>query len=104
MQTSETRDFFGFKDAAVSRRGCAPMSTSSIFDRLQLHQPEVVHDMPAGRRRLVQRADGYRATLVAGTPIFENGQETGAHPGRLVRRTLSSVGPHSIAAATRIAN
>jgi N-acyl-D-amino-acid deacylase len=33
----------------------------------------------------VQRVDGYRATLVAGTPIFENGEDTGAHPGRLVR-------------------
>ena len=55
------------------------------FDRLKLHQPEIVHDLPAGGRRLVQRADGYRATLVAGTPIFENGQQTDARPGRLVR-------------------
>jgi len=34
----------------------------------------------------VQRADGYAATLVAGTPVFEQGQHTGAKPGRLVRR------------------
>jgi len=45
-----------------------------------------VHDLPAGGKRLVQRADGYAATLVAGTPVFENGQHTGAKPGRLVRR------------------
>jgi N-acyl-D-aspartate/D-glutamate deacylase len=44
-----------------------------------------VHDLPAGGRRLVQRVDGYRATLVAGTPIFENGEDTGARPGHLVR-------------------
>ena len=55
------------------------------FTRLRLHQPEVVHDLPAGGRRLVQRAEGYRATLVAGTPTFEDGEETGARPGRLVR-------------------
>ena len=55
------------------------------FDRLRLHQPEIVHDLPAGGRRLVQRVDGYRATLVAGAPIFEHGQDTGARPGRLVR-------------------
>jgi N-acyl-D-amino-acid deacylase len=53
--------------------------------KLRLHQPEIVHDLPAGGRRLVQRVDGYRATLVAGTPIFENGEDTGARPGRLVR-------------------
>jgi hypothetical protein len=40
---------------------------------------------PAGGRRLVQRVDGHRATLVAGTPVFENGEDTGARPGRLVR-------------------
>jgi N-acyl-D-aspartate/D-glutamate deacylase len=33
----------------------------------------------------VQRVDGYRATIVSGVPIFENGAETGARPGRLVR-------------------
>jgi N-acyl-D-aspartate/D-glutamate deacylase len=46
----------------------------------------VVHDLPAGGKRLVQRADGYAATLVAGTPVFEHGEPTGALPGRLVRR------------------
>ena len=52
---------------------------------MRLHQPEIVHDLPAGGRRLVQRVDGYDATLVAGTPIFEHGKHTGALPGRLVR-------------------
>ncbi len=41
--------------------------------------------MPAGGRRFVQRVDGYEATLVAGTPIFEQGTHTGAMPGHLVR-------------------
>jgi N-acyl-D-aspartate/D-glutamate deacylase len=56
------------------------------FDRLRLHTPEVVNDLPAGGKRLVQRAEGYEATLVAGTPVFEKGEHTGAQPGRLVRR------------------
>ena len=43
-------------------------------------------DLPAGGKRLVQRAEGYAATLVAGIPIFERGEHTGAKPGRLVRR------------------
>jgi N-acyl-D-amino-acid deacylase len=41
--------------------------------------------MPAGGRRFIQRVDGYAATLVAGTAIFERGEATGALPGRLVR-------------------
>jgi N-acyl-D-aspartate/D-glutamate deacylase len=44
-----------------------------------------VNDLPAGGRRFVQRADGYVATLLAGTPTFECGEHTGAMPGRLVR-------------------
>jgi N-acyl-D-amino-acid deacylase len=85
MQTSETADFFGFRDRGRLKPGLRADINLIDFDRLRLHQPEMVHDLPAGGRRLVQRVDGYRATLVAGTPIFENGEETGARPGRLVR-------------------
>lgn len=42
--------------------------------------------LPAGGKRLVQRAEGYEVTLVAGIPVFERGEPTGAKPGRLVRR------------------
>jgi N-acyl-D-amino-acid deacylase len=41
--------------------------------------------MPAGGRRFVQKVEGYQATIVAGTPIFERGEHTGATPGRLIR-------------------
>jgi N-acyl-D-aspartate/D-glutamate deacylase len=85
MQTGATADFFGFHDRGRLAPGLRADVNLIDFDRLQLHQPEIVHDLPAGGRRLVQRADGYRATLVAGTPTFENAEETGARPGRLVR-------------------
>lgn len=62
-----------------------PASTWDI-ERLRPHAPEVVHDFPAGGKRLVQRAEGYETTLVAGMPVFEQGEHTGATPGRLVRR------------------
>ncbi|HYW59028.1 MAG TPA: D-aminoacylase, partial [Xanthobacteraceae bacterium] len=55
------------------------------YDGLRMQKPELVHDMPAGGRRFIQRVDGYKATMVAGTPIFENGEHTGALPGKLVR-------------------
>ena len=54
-------------------------------DRLALHRPAIVHDLPLGRGRLHQRADGYDATIVAGTPTYRHGLATGALPGRLVR-------------------
>jgi N-acyl-D-aspartate/D-glutamate deacylase len=42
-------------------------------------------DLPAGGRRLMQRANGYTATIVSGTPVYRQGVATGALPGRLVR-------------------
>jgi N-acyl-D-aspartate/D-glutamate deacylase len=84
--TSETADFFGFVDRGRLQPGRRADVNVIDHHRLQLHPPEIVHDLPAGGKRLVQRADGYAATLVAGTAVFERGEHTGAMPGRLVRR------------------
>ena len=85
QQTSGTADYFGFHD----RGRLAPGKKADVnvidMDRLQLHHPELIFDLPAGGKRLIQRVDGYRATLVSGIPIFEDGEDTGARPGRLVR-------------------
>jgi N-acyl-D-amino-acid deacylase len=84
-QTSETADFFGLSDRGRLVPGLRADVNLIDFDRLRLHKPELVHDMPACGRRFVQRVDGYEATLAAGIPIFERGEHTGAMPGRLVR-------------------
>jgi N-acyl-D-aspartate/D-glutamate deacylase len=84
-QTSETADFFGFADRGRLAPGLKADVNVIDFERLRLHVPEIRYDLPAGGRRLVQRVDGYVATLVAGTPVFEHGQYTGATPGKLVR-------------------
>jgi N-acyl-D-amino-acid deacylase len=55
------------------------------WERLQLHAPRTAYDLPAGGRRLTQRADGYRATIVSGQVTYLNGAATQALPGRLVR-------------------
>jgi len=60
------------------------------MDALRLHAPEIVHDLPAGGRRLLQRADGYRHTFVSGQEIMRDGQPTGAMPGKLVRGAQSA--------------
>ena len=55
------------------------------FDRLTLHAPRMLRDLPAGGKRLVQDADGYDLTMVAGVVTYRGGEPTGALPGRLVR-------------------
>jgi N-acyl-D-aspartate/D-glutamate deacylase len=84
-QTSETSEFFGLNDRGQLAPGLRADVNVIDFDALKLHKPELVHDMPANGRRFIQRVEGYEATLVAGAPIFERGQHTGAMPGRLVR-------------------
>ncbi|MGE2733633.1 N-acyl-D-amino-acid deacylase family protein [Mycolicibacterium vaccae] len=54
-------------------------------DAIRLHRPVVAYDLPAGGKRLDQKADGYVATVVSGAVITENGEPTDARPGRLVR-------------------
>jgi N-acyl-D-aspartate/D-glutamate deacylase len=55
------------------------------LEHLRLHTPKFVHDLPGGAGRLVQHADGYRATIVSGVVTRRDGADTGARPGRLVR-------------------
>jgi N-acyl-D-aspartate/D-glutamate deacylase len=55
------------------------------MDGLRLHPPQMVFDLPAGGRRLIQRADGYKYTVVSGEVTFQDGKETGALPGKLIR-------------------
>ena len=56
------------------------------LDKLTLHAPRMVRDLPSNGRRLTQDADGYLATIVSGEVIMRNGRPTGALPGRLVER------------------
>jgi hypothetical protein len=59
------------------------------FERLQLHRPGLVSDLPGGASRLVQRADGYVTTVKRGVATFESGEDTGARPGRQLRGARS---------------
>jgi N-acyl-D-amino-acid deacylase len=85
LQTSSTAALYGFDDRGVVAPGKKADLNLIDFDRLHLHAPQMVFDLPAGGRRLIQRVDGYVATLVAGEVTFEHGESTGARPGRLVR-------------------
>ena len=84
-QTSEPARFFGMTDRGVLAPG--KKADVNVIDHaaLRVRKPEVVYDLPAGGRRLVQKVDGYKATFVSGVPVFEDGAHTGALPGKLVR-------------------
>ena len=85
--TSKTAKAFGMFDRGEISEGKMADINIIDFDALQLHRPEAVFDLPAGGRRLVQRADGYEMTIKAGEVIFKAGEHTGALPGKLVRRS-----------------
>ncbi|MEZ5817034.1 MAG: amidohydrolase family protein [Hyphomicrobiaceae bacterium] len=83
--TSDNARAIGLLDRGVIRRGAKADINVIDFDRLKLHAPEVRYDLPSGGRRLVQRVDGYEATIVSGAVVNREGQATGKLPGRLVR-------------------
>jgi N-acyl-D-amino-acid deacylase len=84
-QTRDTAQFYGLNDRGVIAAGYRADINVIDYDRLAFTSPEVAYDLPAGGRRLIQRAVGYDCTMVAGVPIIEHGVFTGAMPGKLVR-------------------
>ena len=77
---------WGFADRGLIREGMAADVVVFDPDTIAAEMPEVVDDLPAGARRLVQRARGVAATVVNGEVLLRDGKHTGALPGRLVRR------------------
>jgi len=85
LQTRDTAEFYGFMDRGLIAPGMKADLNLIDFDRLHLHAPEMVFDLPADGRRLVQRADGYKYTILSGEVTFEDGRPTGAMPGKMIR-------------------
>ena len=83
--TSDNAAAIGLHDRGILAPGYKADVNVIDFDRLMVHAPEVLYDLPAGGRRLVQRIEGYAATIVSGVPVYRNGEATGELPGRLVR-------------------
>ncbi|MEM7340521.1 MAG: amidohydrolase family protein [Actinomycetota bacterium] len=83
--TADTAALFGLVDRGTVAPGLRADLNVIDLDRLQLRSPHLVADLPAGGTRLLQPAEGYRATVVAGEITREHDAFTGARPGRLVR-------------------
>jgi N-acyl-D-amino-acid deacylase len=85
MQTWDTAALYGFLDRGRIAPGLRADLNLIDLEHLSLPLPRMVYDLPAGGQRLIQRANGYHTTIVRGQVTFENGEATGALPGRLVR-------------------
>jgi N-acyl-D-amino-acid deacylase len=84
-QTHDTARLYGLADRGTVEPGALADFNLIDYDALTLGAPFVTNDLPAGGRRLLQKASGYVATIKAGTATFEQGEPTGALPGCLVR-------------------
>ena len=83
--TQDAAGVYGLNDRGLIAPGYRADLNVIDYDGLRLHAPKMAYDLPAGGKRLVQTAEGYRATICAGEVTYENGEHTGAMPGRLVR-------------------
>lgn len=84
-QTKDTAGLFGLTDRGTLEVGKKADLNVIDFDHLTLRAIKMVHDLPAGGRRLLQKAEGYDYTIVSGEVTRRDGEDTGARPGRLIR-------------------
>ena len=75
----------GLRDRGLLKPGLKADINVIDYDNMRLRRPEIVYDLPAGGKRLVQRTDGFDATIVSGQAVYRHGEPTGALPGRLLR-------------------
>jgi N-acyl-D-aspartate/D-glutamate deacylase len=84
-QCRDTAETVGLYDRGLIAAGYRADLNVIDYDRLTLKAPQVAYDLPTGGRRLIQRAEGYTATILAGQVTYRDGEPTGALPGRLLR-------------------
>lgn len=89
-QSHDTARLVGLEDRGTIEPGMKADLNLVDFERVGMHHPEIAYDLPAGGKRLLQRATGYVATVQTGIVTFEQGESTGALPGQLIR------GPQSL--------
>ena len=93
--TQDSASVYGLNDRGVIAPGYKADFNLIDYDGLRLEAPEMTYDLPAGGKRLVQKAQGYRMTINSGEVTFEDGEATGALPGRLIRG--AKAGPGAVA-------
>ena len=85
MLTRQPAELYSLNDRGALAQGMKADINIIDIENLRLHTPHIVHDLPAGGKRFLQRADGIKTTIVSGEVIYQDGVATGALPGKLVR-------------------
>jgi N-acyl-D-aspartate/D-glutamate deacylase len=83
--TSEPAAVYGLRDRGVVEPGLK--ADLNLIDPVAIapSEMEVVRDLPAGAKRVLQRTEGFVATVVGGQVVQRDGVDTGARPGRVIR-------------------
>ena len=97
MLTSEPAEAWGFEDRGLLKEGMAADIIVFDADRVAPLMPEVKYDLPAGARRLVQKAEGIAVSIVNGQVLMRNGEHTGVYPGKLLRGPLAQTAQVAVA-------
>ncbi len=83
--TRDSAEVYGLHDRGLIAPGLVADLNLIDYEALQLERPHMVHDLPASGKRLIQKASGYRLTMKSGEITYQDGEFTGALPGRLLR-------------------
>jgi N-acyl-D-amino-acid deacylase len=92
-QTRATAKLYDLHDRGVLAPGMKADVNIIDYEKIDSSRPKMVADLPAGGKRLLQTASGYRMTIVSGEITFENGVATGALPGKLLRSARNAFKP-----------
>lgn len=84
-QARDTAIAVGLLDRGIIAPGMKADINVIDYDRLTIHAPKIVSDLPAGGTRLEQTTEGYLATIVSGEVTYRNGEAMDVLPGRLIR-------------------
>ena len=84
-QTKETAHFFGLNDRGVLLQGMKADVNLIDFDNLDVTYPNIVHDLPAGGKRVIQKSKGYFKTFVSGIEVYNEFGFTENFPGKLIK-------------------
>jgi len=89
-QSRDTALLYGLNDRGLIAPGCLADINVIDLEKIKLSEPWLAFDLPAGGKRLLQKAEGYDATIKSGQITFRDGAYLGVHPGKLVRGPQAS--------------